>query len=160
MSIFMVKSQPSISLSTPSTPPILPEIVFLFGHLSRVGNGRCWQLWNWEEVPATPRSKCFCFHFRVLVWLFFGFFWVVFFWEMWFLSFVWFSGALKTCLCVWITLFCLKGGSCFMGDSGVFSLQWCQTQTHTNIHMHTKWVTHSNVWFTAEFKWDLLWAWE
>lgn len=101
--------QPSRSqaLAPPSTPPILTEIVFLLGHLSRVGSCRCcWRLWSWEEVPATPKSKCFFFHFPVLVSFFLrcerrggiplGMIGTRFVW----LSFPWSTG--KPVLCVWI----------------------------------------------------------
>lgn len=65
--IFMGKSQPSITRSTPSTHHILLEILFLLGNVFSFGSYRCcWQLLSWEEVPATPKSKCFCFHFPVL----------------------------------------------------------------------------------------------
>lgn len=70
--IFMSRSQPTISHSTPSTQHILLEIMVFFGHLFRAGSCRCcWQLLSWKEVPATPKSKCFCFHFPVLVGFFF-----------------------------------------------------------------------------------------
>lgn len=108
MGIFTAKSQSGISPPpTPSTPPILTEIVFLLGHLSRVGSCRCcWRLWSWEEVPATPKSKCFFFHFPVLVSFFLrcerrggiplGMIGTRFVW----LSFPWSTG--KPVLCVWI----------------------------------------------------------
>lgn len=66
--IFMAKSQPNITHSSPSTQHILLEIMFLLGRLSNTGSHRCcWRLLSWEEVPATPKSKCFCFHFPVWV---------------------------------------------------------------------------------------------
>lgn len=66
--IFMGKSQPSITCSNPSTQHILLEIMFLLGYLPNAGSCRCcWQLLSSEEVPATQKSKCFCFHFPVLV---------------------------------------------------------------------------------------------
>lgn len=70
--IFMSRSQPSITHSTPSTQHILLEIMLFLGHLFIAGSCRCcWQLLSWKEVPATPKSKCFCFHFPVLVGFFF-----------------------------------------------------------------------------------------
>lgn len=66
--IFMSRSQPSVTHSTPSTQHILLEIMLFLGHVFSVGSCRCcWQLLSWKEVPATPKSKCFCFHFPVLV---------------------------------------------------------------------------------------------
>lgn len=182
MSVFTAKLQPAPGppthshTHTPSTPPTHPEIVFLLGHLSRVGSCRCcWRLWSWEEVPATPKSKCFFFHFPVLVSFFF--FYLIFFRSerrggiplgMIGTRFV---GSLflehrKPCLmCMDFFVSFKRRILCFGGIPVYFDYRKgeaksLKTSSDTYAHMHCKRVTHSIVRCTAEFNWDLLWAWE
>lgn len=119
-----VTAKPAMLSPTPPLhslpPPTLPEIVFLLGHLSTVGSCRCcWWLWSREEVPATPESKCFFFHFPVLV----------FFFQMWkkrrysfgsdrnqiFVTLLSVEHTGKPALCVLIFV-SSDGGSCVIGE--------------------------------------------
>lgn len=155
---------------TSSPLPTLPEIVFLLGHLSTVGSCRCccW-LWSWEEVPATPESKCFLFHFPVLVFFFRcerrgGIPLGVIGTRVFSLFFPWSTG--KPALCVWIFVSSKRrilfywGGIPVYFDYSEVEAKSFKTYLDISVHMHTKRVTHSIVWCTAEISWDLLWVWE
>lgn len=154
--IFMSRSQPSITHSAASTQHILLEIMLFLGHLFSAGSCRCcWQLLSWKEVPATPKSKCFCFHFPVLV----GFFFLFrceskggFPLGMIGITFAWLSLECgKPCLCLDFCFFKWEF-HCVHDILTTLSLNQNPKKTYsdTNIHMHTKWVTHKFVWFKAE----------
>lgn len=143
--IFMSRSQPSITHSAASTQHILLEIMLFLGHLFSAGSCRCcWQLLSWKEVPATPKSKCFCFHFPVLV----GFFFLFrceskggFPLGMIGITFAWLSLECgKPCLCLDFCFFKWEF-HCVHDILTTLSLNQNPKKTYsdTNIHMHTKW---------------------
>lgn len=143
--ILMSRSEPRITHSTPSSQHILLEIMLFLGHLFSAGSCRCcWQLLSWKEVPASLKSKCFCFHFPVLV----GFF--LFRCEsrggsplgMIGTTFAWVSLKCgKPCLC--LDFCCFKWGShCIQYNMMTLSLNHNLTK-HTPIQTHTDQVGHS-----------------